>query len=465
MPMMECSCALSDSLSAFNNTRMSNAAAGKWDTCLQLLRAAVPATDYETWFAALRFVNFQDDKLLIAVPAKFVAEYIGTHHRDTLQSVITQVYTPATQLFWHYQEQAPAPVKEEPKEAPKLSQLDPQLNPKYTFQTFVEGVSNRLPRTVALSIAQNPGQDTFNPFFLYGPPGVGKTHLANAIGFRLRELHPELRVLFVSAYVFKKQYTDSVLRNKQNDFMNFYQSIDVLIVDDIQEIATQKTLQTFFHVFNHLQQNRRQIIITCDRPPVQLEGMEERMLTRFKWGMVAAIEKPDVDLRLAILKAKIRRDGLKFFQKDVIEYIARNVESSVRELEGILNSLMVRSLSDNCDIDIELAQRVIASVVNVERKEISAEDIISVVGQHYGVKPKEMYSKTRKQIVVQARQLAMYLIHKHVGTSYSQIGRMFGGRDHSTVLYGCDQIAHRISTDKEFRRLVDDLEMALQKLA
>jgi chromosomal replication initiator protein len=248
------------------------------------------------------------------------------------------------------------------------------------------------------------------------------------------------------------------------DFMNFYQSIDVLIVHDIQEIATKGTLQTFFHIFNHLQQNRRQIIITCDRPPAQLEGMEERMLSRFKWGMVAAIEKPDTDLRLAILKAKIRRDGLKFFPKEVVAYIAQHVENSVRELGGLLNSLMMRAVCDNCDIDIELTKRVIASIVNIDEKKVSSDDIIQVVAQKFGVKPKEMTSKLRKQVVAQARQLAMYLIHKHTGTSYTQIGRLFGGRDHSTVLYSCDQVAQRITIDKEFHRMVDDLEMALKKL-
>ncbi len=447
---------------------MSETPADRWKACLEYLKNALSSTEYATWFAALRFVGYQNGQLYIAVPVKYVAEYIGKHHRNLVQAALNAVFPERVQLFWRYpdvveQEQADARssvVTQEPKRPP----LDPRLNPRYTFQTFVEGVSNRLPRTVGLSIAEKPGQDTFNPFFLYGPPGVGKTHLANAVGFRLCELHPEKRVLFVSAQEFRTQYTSSVKQNTMPDFMNFYQSIDVLIVDDIQEIATKGTLQTFFHIFNHLQQNRRQIIITCDRPPAQLEGMEERMLSRFKWGMVAAIEKPDTDLRLAILKAKIRRDGLKFFPKEVVAYIAQHVENSVRELEGLLNSLMMRAVCDNCDIDIELTKRVIASIVNIDEKKVSSDDIIQVVAQKFGVKPKEMTSKLRKQVVAQARQLAMYLIHKHTGTSYTQIGRLFGGRDHSTVLYSCDQVAQRITIDKEFHRMVDDLEMALKKL-
>lgn len=445
---------------------MNTSPADKWNACLDVLKHSLPINEYETWFSALRFAGFEQNRLFVLVPAKYVAEYIGRHHRDSVKHALVQVFGEAVQLFWRYPEATPAAsASPNASSEPQRPKLDPQLNPRYTFGTFVEGVSNRLPRTVALSIADTPGQDTFNPFFLYGPPGVGKTHLVNAIGARICEQYPEKRVLFVPAHTFKTQYTDSVRRNKLNDFMNFYQSIDVLIIDDIQGIATPKTLQTFFHIFNHLQQNRRQIIMTCDRPPVQLEGMEERMLSRFKWGMIAAIEKPDPSLRLAILKAKIKRDGLRFIPKEVVQYIAENVESSVRELEGLLNTLMMRTVCDNCDIDIEMAQRVIACVVDIDRRDLSPDDIISVVAQQTGVKPKEITSKLRKHDVAQARQLAMYLIHKHCHTSYAQIGRCFGGRDHSTVLYSCDQVSRRLSVDKDFRRMVDNIEMALKKMS
>ena len=327
----------------------------------------------------------------------------------------------------------------------------------------MEGGSNKLSRSVGLSIAENPGKSTFNPFFLYGPSGVGKTHLVNAIGVRIKQIYPDKRVLFVSAHVFKTQYTDSVIHNTQNDFINFYQTIDVLIIDDIQEITTSKTQMAFFHIFNHLQQNNRQIIITCDRPPVLFEGIEERMLTRFKWGMTVEMEKPDTKLRRDILISKIRRDGLvEVIPTDVVQYIAQNVESSVRELEGIINSIMAYSVVDNCEIDLQLAQRVVARAVNLEKKELSADDISAAVCQHYGVKQKDLATKSRKQTMVQARQLAMYLIHKYTETTYSQIGRIFGKRDHSTVLYACNQVARRISVDKTYRREVEELEGVLK---
>ena len=448
-----------------------------WLQCLDMLRTTVPAQQFRTWFEPLEYVSFEEGVLLLCVPNRFFYDYFDSHFAASLMQAMKAVYGPAVQLKYKLK---PEPVQNpvvEPllKVAPPVQKnalnpgqrpatlppIDPQLNPRYTFENFVEGQSNKLARNVGLSITDTPGKVAFNPFFLYGPSGVGKTHLVNAIGVRIREMHPEKRVLFVSAHVFKTQYTDSVIHNTQNDFINFYQTIDVLIIDDIQEITTAKTQQSFFHIFNHLQQTNRQIIITCDRPPVLLAGMEERMLTRFKWGMTAELEKPDTKLRRDILISKIRRDGL-VIPAEVVQYIAAHVESSVRELEGIINSIMAYSVVDNCEIDLELTQRVVARAVNLERKELSADDIAATVGQRYGVKPKEMASKSRKQTIVQARQLAMYLIHKYTDMTYSGLGRMFGKRDHSTVLYACNQVAHRIGVEKNFRREVEEIEATLK---
>ena len=334
--------------------------------------------------------------LTVGVPNKYFAEYFDQHYAAYLMKAVSQIYGPGLKLQYKLPPEPVGNIQNEPilKTAPPqptveknslntvqnrgpLPKLDPQLNPRYTFRNFVEGQSNKLPLSVGLSIAENPGKNTFNPFFLYGPSGVGKTHLVNAIGVRIRELYPEKRVLFVSAHVFKTQYTDSVLHNTPNDFINFYQTIDVLIIDDIQEITTTKTQQAFFHIFNHLQQNSRQIIMTCDRPPVLLEGMEDRMLTRFKWGMTAEMEKPDTKLRRDILISKIRRDGL-VIPPDVVQYIAQNVECSVREIEGIVNSIMAYSVVDNCEIDLQLTQRVVSRAVSLEQKEITNDDIIAV---------------------------------------------------------------------------------------
>ena len=457
---------------------MSQSDASTWQECLNIIRKTVPEQHFNAWFEPLEFVRCEDGMLLLCVPNKFFYDYFDRYYAVYLVQAMKEVNGTGVQLKYMLKPDKPENKTNEPilKTGPatvhknalntvqhpgELPPIDPQLNPRYTFDNFVEGASNKLPRSVGISIADTPGKSTFNPFFLYGPSGVGKTHLVNAIGVRIRELYPEKRVLFVSAHVFKTQYTDSVIHNTQNDFINFYQTIDVLIIDDIQEITTAKTQQSFFHIFNHLQQNNRQIIITCDRPPVELEGMEERMLTRFKWGMTAELEKPDTQLRRDILISKIRKDGL-VIPPEVVQYIARNVESSVRELEGIINSIMAYSVVDNCEIDLQLTQRIVARAVNLEKKELVPDDIIAAVCKRYGHKQKELASKSRKQSIVQSRQLAMYLIHKYTESTYSQLGRLFGKRDHSTVLYACNQTARRISVDKAFRREVEELEAALK---
>lgn len=455
---------------------MEQPAADKWKACLEYIRRQLPEKEFDTWFKPLAFVEYKGERLTVSVPTKYVGDYIREKHRELVAGALAQIFGRTTQLIWRNAEAIEQWEREVrlrqqqtqtgPKKFRKVSEppapLEPQLNACYTFDSFVEGQSNKLARTVAISIAEKPGQSTFNPFFLYGPSGVGKTHLVNAIGIRIRELYPEKRVLFVSAHVFKTQYTDSVVDNTTNDFISFYQSIEVLIIDDIQEITTVKTLQTFFHIFNHLQQNGRQLIITCDQPPALLKDMEERMLTRFKWGMIVPMEKPDTALRKAILESKIKRDGLSF-PPEVVQYIAQNVESSVRELEGIINSIMAYSVADDCDIDLQLTARVVARIVNLERKELSPEGIMQTVARQLGTKVRDMQSKSRRQSIVQARQLAMYLCHKYTDLSYAQIGRAMGGRDHSTVLYGCDQVAQRISMSADFRHKVEAIEAGLKK--
>ena len=448
----------------------------KWQLFLDCLRNQVSPQDFSTWFSVLKMIRFANGELFVGVPNRFFPEIIEQRFARELKSALAQAYGPSARL--HYQvvnpEAGGSSERERELQARENKQevvtpqtrrvlpLDPNLNPSYTFDNFLEGEANRLSRSVGLNISENPGRGSFNPFFLYGPSGVGKTHLANAIGVRTKQLHPEMRVLFVSAHVFKTQYTESVRKNTQNDFINFYQTIDVLIIDDIQEITTAKTQLAFFHIFNHLQQNSRQIVITCDRPPVLFEGIEERMLTRFKWGMVAEMERPDVKLRRDILRSKIKRDGLTF-PENVVSFIAKNVESSVRELEGIVNSIMAYSVVDNCDIDLALAERVVARAVNLEKKQLTADDIIQTVAQHFSLKAKDLISKSRKQAIVRARQLAIFLCHKYTDMPYLQIGQRFGGRDHSTIIYSCNQVTKDLSTVKDYRRTLEEIEAKLKR--
>jgi chromosomal replication initiator protein len=282
--------------------------------------------------------------------------------------------------------------------------------------------------------------------------------LTNAIGTRIKELYPEKRVLYVSAHLFQVQYTDSVRTNHFNDFINFYQTIDVLIIDDIQEFAgVTKTQNTFFHIFNHLHQNGKQLILTSDRAPVMLQGMEERLLTRFKWGLIAELEKPDVELRKNILRNKIRRDGLNI-PENVISFIAENVNESVRELEGVINSLLAQSILFKREIDMDLTERIIRKAVRYEHKQLTLETIVSKVCEFYKVDESLLHTKSRKREIVQVRQIAMYLAKKHTEISASKIGHLIGSRDHATVLHACKIIKDQLATDKEFKSKIDKLE-------
>lgn len=443
----------------------------RWEICLQQLKAALTPEEYKEYFSSYKLFDYVDDKVRVIVPSRDVFQRLEQNPKmgRLFVHVVRQVFGEKTQLGFHLPQEPPKPTPSQAQPVPntvqqrQLPPIDPQLNKHYTFDNFVTGQSNKLARSVGMAIAEKPGQTTFNPFFIYGPSGVGKTHLANAVGVRILETMPNKRVLFVSAHVFKTQYTEAVLKNNVNNFIHFYQSIDVLIIDDVQEVSTAKTQQTFFHIFNHLQQNDCQIIMTCDRPPVQLEGMEDRMLTRFKWGMIAEMEQPDVTLRKAILEAKIKRNGLSKFPKEVVLYIAENVESSVRELEGILNSIMAYSIVDSEDISLDLVKRIIARAVNLEKRSLSFDDIVQACCERFKVSQREVYSKNRKQALVQCRQLSMYLVHKYTGMSYAEIGRRFGGRDHTTVIHACTKISERMSAVADYRRDVEEFEATMKK--
>ena len=336
--------------------------------------------------------------------------------------------------------------------------IDSQLNPQHTFENFIEGVSNKLPRAVGLSIASNPSTTQFNPMFVFGPSGCGKTHLINAIGVRVKNLFPQKRVLYVSARLFQVQYTNAVLHNTLNDFINFYQTIDVLIVDDIQEWMTaQKTQDTFFHIFDHLFRNGKRIILACDRPPIDLKGMNERLVTRFCCGLIAELERPDVQLCKDILHAKIQHDGLDI-PDDVIAYIAENANGSVRDLEGVVNSLMAYSVVYNKRIDIAFTERILKRSVKVDNHPLTIDEIMETVCAFYKVSPEEVGGKSRKRNLVIARQVSMYLAQKHTKMPAARIGKLIAGRDHSTVLHSCDKVEERMKIDQNFSEEITNIE-------
>ena len=462
---------------------MNNSHKALWDDCLRLIQANVTEQQFKTWFAPIVFESYSEanNTLLVQVPSPYVYEYLEQYYVGLLSKVLVRVF--GTKVVLRYRvltdkghgivqdidSEGPSEI-ESPRplrggnQAPTVldaatpQQLNPQLDPKKTFQNFIEGNSNKLPRTVGLSIAEHLGKTTFNPFFIFGPSGCGKTHLINAIGVRCKETYPQKRVLYVSARLFQVQFTDSVRHNTTNDFINFYQSIDVLIVDDIQEwINSPKTLDTFFHIFNHLFRCGKQIILASDRPPVDLQGMKDRLLTRFACGLIAELEKPNVQLCVDILNAKCRRDGLKI-ASDVIQYIAETANGSVRDLEGVVNSLMAYSIVYNSNIDLRLAERIIKRAVKVDDHPLTIDDILEKVCGHFRVEQRHVFSKSRKREYVQARQVSMYLAQKYTKMPAGRIGQLIGNRDHSTVIHSCNTIEKRLKIDKAFSAELSSIE-------
>lgn len=454
-----------------------------WERCLKFIQENVSEQQYKTWFAPIAFESYSEANktLLVQVPSPFVYEYLEEYYVELLSKALTRFFSVNVHLTYRVltdkAHNLSQDVESEPAssvsakyttsrgnktptqlDAAQPQQLNPQLNPNLTFSNYIEGESNKLPRTVGLSIAEHPNKTTFNPFFIYGPSGCGKTHLVNAIGVKVKEIYPQKRVLYVSARLFQVQYTDAVLHNTTNDFISFYQTIDVLIVDDIQEWATAtKTQDTFFHIFNHLFRNGKRIILASDRPPVDLKGMNERLLTRFSCGLIAELEKPNVLLCKDILHSKIRRDGLQI-PEDVVQFIAETANGSVRDLEGVINSLMAYSVVYNSDIDMRLAERVIKRAVKIDNKPLTIDDILDKVCNHYGVSVEDVFSKSRKRQFVVVRQLSMYLAQKYTRMPASRIGQLIGGRDHSTVIHSCSQVESKLKVDREFYEEVSGIE-------
>lgn len=458
-----------------------------WNNCLTIIKDIVPDAVFNTWFMPITPLSYEDNKFTVQVPSQFFYEYLEAKYVDVLRVTIHRVIGPNTILCYRvtvdkinggtvdYPTENGTVIN--PKSSKELiktpanpftpvvpQDLDPQINPKYNFDNFFEGVSNRLARTAAEEIAKKPGKTTYNPLFLYGPSGVGKTHLCHAIGGKIRELHPEKKVLYVSSHLFRIQFTDAIRKNTTNDFLNFYQSIDVLLLDDIQElIGMDKTQNTFFHIFNHLHQLGKQLVLTSDKAPVDLQGIEERLITRMKWGLTAEMKRPDVELRKMILKHKINQEGLTV-PEEVFQYIAENVSDNVRDLEGVLVSLMAHAVINNKEIDIPLARRVIEQNVKIkaESTPLSIQQIQEIVCKYYNLELSQIQTNSRKREIVQARQITMYLSKKYTNSSFSHIGKIVGKKDHATVLHACKTIKDQIEINKTFRSSVEEIEGLLK---
>lgn len=463
---------------------MSNLPGQLWERCLNVIKDNISEASFNTWFSPIVPLQYEKNIFVLQVPSQFFVEYIEEKYIDLLKMTLYRVVGVGTLLEYRVmidQSSGKATNIPSSSEASKpkniagnqsylspyqkthLPEIDPQLNYSHNFNNLIEGKSNKLARTAGISIANEPGKTIFNPLFVYGQSGVGKTHLANAIGIMVKQIHPEKRVLYVSANTFQIQYTDAIRNNTANDFLNFYQTIDVLIVDDIQEFSGKPgTQNTFFHIFNHLHQSGKQLILTSDRSPVVMVGLEQRLLTRFKWGLSAEIEKPDFDLRKAILQNKIYRDGLEI-PDEVVNFIAENVVDNVRDLEGTLVSLLAHSTLADIPIDLKLAEKVVSRIVNVTRKVNTVESIRDVVCEYFSLSVDAISTKSRKREVVQARQIAMYLSKLLTKNSLSSIGFTIGQRDHATVLHACKIVNDLMDIDKNFRTSVKEIEEKLKQ--
>ena len=465
-----------------------------WNNCLSVIKDNVTEEAYKTWFEPIVPVSLENNLFILQVPSPFFAEFLDEHHLNLLKPVIKRFAGEKVKLAYKLPVDSSAsngtmtvpssnrsvpknPIGQPPpqrlSDGPinpfvipglKKLQIDSQLNENYTFDNFIEGDCNRLARSAGMKIAKEPGKTAFNPLVIYSGTGLGKTHLCHAIGLETKRLHPEKTVLYVQAEQLSTQYVTANKNNNRPDFINFYQMIDVLIIDDIQFLAGKAgTQDVFFHIFNHLQQNNKQIVITSDKFPSELQGMEDRLLSRFKWGLAADLQAPDLSTRTSIIREKLYDNGITF-PDEVVQYIASNVRNNIRELEGVMNSLMAQSLLNKRAVTLEMAQQIIDRFVRNTVKEVSVEYIINIVCEYFKISPEQLALKTRKRQVVQARQIAMYLAKKYSNASLAAIGQQCGKKDHATVHHACKTIANQMETDKQFKVMFADIEkkIALQ---
>lgn len=447
----------------------------QWAQCQTILADNLTSSAYQTWFSPIVPLQYADGVLTLQVKSQFVAEYIEENYIPLLSSAIIRVFGQGTRLEYRVLIDSasgagtmlpssgvaknPAAMMNMPPQ--HTTNFDAQLNSGYTFDSFIAGEPNKLARTAGLAIAKQPGYTAFNPLFIYGGSGVGKTHLANAIGNQVCALNTQARVLYVSANTFKLQYQDATKNNRIPDFLNFYQSIDVLIVDDIQYFAgKQGTQDTFFHIFNYLQNSRKQLILTCDRPPVELKDIEERLLTRFKWGLAAEIKHPDYQLRRNILLSKMRRDGITL-SDEIVDFIANNVRTSVRDLEGILASLLAHSTLTDQEIDLKLAEKVVSHIVALQPRTTTINEVLNAVAQHYNMTPKLLVAQNRSRDISQARHIAVYLSKELTNSSLSEIGFRMGKRTHATILHSIALVKEQMEFDPVLRQQIAQLEAQL----
>ncbi len=473
---------------------MTKTAETVWNNCLAFIQDNISAQAYKTWFEPIVAVKLADNALSIQVPSQFFYEWLEEHYVQILKVALTRelgstaklVYVirmentygnkapftekiPSTHRTSVQSQEVSVPVKNKDPELKnpfiipgiRNIKIDSQLNSNYSFDNFLEGDSNRLARSAGLAVANKPGGTSFNPLLIFGGVGLGKTHLAHAIGLEIKDKYPDKTVLYISAEKFSQQYSDSTRNNTRNDFIHFYQIIDVLIVDDIQLLSGKTgTQDVFFHIFNHLHQIGKQVILTSDKAPVDMVDIEQRLLSRFKWGLSAELAHPDFDTRMAIIKHKLYRDGVEM-PEQITTFVAENIKTNIRELEGAIISLIAHSSFNKQEVTLDLAQKIVENYVRNTKREVSIDHIQQVVSDYFQMDVETLQSKTRKRHIVQARQLAMFFAKKYTKASLASIGSQIGKRDHATVLHACRTVDNLFETDKQFRKYVEEIKQKL----
>lgn len=446
-----------------------------WKACLLKIRDNVSMMTYNTWFLPIKPIELTDSTLKVQIPSQFFWEWIDEHFNGLISRAITDVLGVEAKLTYVIAEDMSfidsgnivsekAVSQTVPADKPKPKHtFESNLNPRYTFDNFIKGEGNQLARAAAGAISDNPGGTSFNPLFLYGGVGLGKTHLIQAIGNQIAKNFPEKKVIYLSSDIFTVEFVESIQTNKVNEFSNFYRSMDVLIIDDIQFlIGKEKTQDLFFHIFNTLHQSRKQIILSSDKPPKDLKGLDERLISRFQWGLTADIQPPELETRIAILKRKAETYGM-LVSNEILEYIATNITSNIRELEGCLIKLLASVSLNSKEINFELAKKTVKEIAT-ERKtsSLTIETITRVVCDHLGVAENKIRDKTRKKEIVLARQIAMYLAKNLTLSSLKTIGLHFGGRDHSTVIHACNNIEEYKVSDASFGKVLDEIKSKVE---
>lgn len=461
-----------------------------WNNCLNFIRQNIEPQQFNVWFKPIVPLSLEDNMLTVEVPSEFFREYLEDAYLNILKAALKKELGAAAKLTYvvkPVQQQPPlrypaahgqTPVNKTiqvntftpagnpgPFVYPGIQrvQVNPHLNPVYNFKNLVVGECNRMGYTAGESISAAPGKTAFNPLFLFGGPGLGKTHIAQAIGIAIKEKYPELVVLYVPANRFKTQFMDAAgVKNKLTDFMAFYMKMDVLIMDDIQDLVGQSTQNALFNIFNHLHQCGKQLIFTSDRPPVELESFEERLLSRLKWGLSVELQKPDFNTRLEMLQARAFREGVRDqIPDEVLIYLASTIKSNFRELEGALISLIANATLAHKEVTVALAEKITEKIVGEQHTEITIDKVQTAVCDYFNISREMLLSKTRKRHIVQARQIAMYMSRNMINCSLSTIGSEIGGKDHATVLHACTTVTDLMSTDKTFKQYVTDIEKML----